>query len=103
MPGFQKKRVLLVDDAVVVRSALSLAIAQDRDLEVAGTAANGRLALAKYSSVRPDIILLDIEMPDMDGLATVRDSAQDRLQGPHHHVQQPYGTRRCRSPLRLFL
>jgi len=72
VPGFQKKRVLLVDDAVVVRSALSLAIAQDRDLEVAGTAANGRLALAKYSSVRPDIILLDIEMPDMDGLATVR-------------------------------
>ena len=72
MPAAQKKRVLLVDDAVVVRSALSIAIAQDRDLEVAGTAANGRLALAKFPSLKPDIVLLDIEMPDMDGLETVR-------------------------------
>ena len=72
MPAAQKKRVLLVDDAVVVRSALSIAIAQDRNLEVAGTAANGRLALAKFPSLKPDIVLLDIEMPDMDGLETVR-------------------------------
>jgi two-component system, chemotaxis family, protein-glutamate methylesterase/glutaminase len=72
LPALQKKRVLLVDDAVVVRSALSIAIAQDPDLEVAGTAANGRLALAKFPSLKPDIVLLDIEMPDMDRLATVR-------------------------------
>jgi two-component system, chemotaxis family, protein-glutamate methylesterase/glutaminase len=68
-----KKRVLLVDDAVVVRKALSLAIAQDRDLEVAGTAVNGRVALAKFPALKPDIILLDFEMPEMDGLATVRE------------------------------
>jgi two-component system, chemotaxis family, protein-glutamate methylesterase/glutaminase len=48
LPAAQKKRVLLVDHAVVVRSALSIAIAQDRDLEVAGTAANGRLALRNF-------------------------------------------------------
>jgi two-component system chemotaxis response regulator CheB len=69
----KKKRVLLVDDAVVVRKALSLAIAQDRDLEVAGTAVNGRVALAKFPSLKPDIVLLDFEMPEMDGLATVRE------------------------------
>lgn len=69
----KKKRVLLVDDAVVVRKALSLAIAQDRDLEVAGTAVNGRIALAKFPSLKPDIVLLDFEMPEMDGLATVRE------------------------------
>jgi two-component system, chemotaxis family, protein-glutamate methylesterase/glutaminase len=72
LPGVKKKRVLLVDDAVVVRSALSLAIAQDQDLEVAGTAVNGRIALAKFPTLKPDIVLLDIEMPEMDGLATVR-------------------------------
>ena len=73
MPEAKKKRVLLVDDAVVVRKALSLAIAQDPDLEVVGTAVNGRVALSKFSALKPDIILLDIEMPEMDGLETVRE------------------------------
>ncbi len=73
MPEAIKKRVLLVDDAVVARKALSLAIAQDLDLEVAGTAVNGRVALAKFPSLKPDIVLLDFEMPEMDGLATVRE------------------------------
>jgi two-component system chemotaxis response regulator CheB len=68
-----KKRVLLLDAAVLVRKALSLAIAQDPDLEVAGTAANGRIALVKFPSVKPDIVLLDFEMPETDGLATVRE------------------------------
>jgi two-component system chemotaxis response regulator CheB len=68
-----KKRVFLVDDAVVARSTLSLAIARDRDLEVAGTAVNGRVALAKFASLKPDLVLLDIEMPDIDGLETVRE------------------------------
>jgi two-component system chemotaxis response regulator CheB len=68
-----KKRVLLVDDAVVVRKALSLAIGRDPDLEVAATAVNGRVALAKFPTVKPDIVLLDFEMPEMDGLQTVRE------------------------------
>jgi two-component system, chemotaxis family, protein-glutamate methylesterase/glutaminase len=68
-----KKRVLLVDDGVVVRKVLSQAIAQDPVLEGAATAVNGRIALAKFQSVRPDIVLLDIEMPEMDGLETVRE------------------------------
>lgn len=72
MPQLKKKRVLIVDDAVVVRKTLTDAIAADSALEVAGTASNGRLALAKLPSLKPDIILLDIEMPEMDGLETVR-------------------------------
>jgi two-component system chemotaxis response regulator CheB len=67
-----KKRVLIVDDAVVVRKTLSDAIGSDSALEVAGTASNGRLALAKFPTLKPDIVLLDIEMPEMDGLETVR-------------------------------
>ncbi len=68
-----RKRVLLVDDAVVVRKALTVAIEKDPDLEVAGTAVNGRIALAKFPALKPDIVLLDIEMPEMDGLETVRE------------------------------
>jgi len=68
-----KKRVLLVDDAVVVRKALSVAIDQDPDLEVAGTAVNGRVGLAKFISLKPDIVLLDVEMPEMNGIEAVRE------------------------------
>lgn len=69
----KKKRILLVDDAVVVRKVLSQAISHDPDLEVAATAANGRLALTKFATVKPNLVLLDIEMPEMDGLETVRE------------------------------
>lgn len=68
-----KKRVLLVDDAVVVRTVLSQAIAEDPELEVGATAVNGRVGLAKFAALKPDIVLLDIEMPEMDGLETVRE------------------------------
>lgn len=73
MPEAAKKRVLLVDDAVVVRRTLSDAVSRDSALEVVGTASNGRIALAKFAALKPDIILLDIEMPEMDGLETVRE------------------------------
>jgi two-component system, chemotaxis family, protein-glutamate methylesterase/glutaminase len=68
-----KKRVLVVDDAVVVRKVLSKAIAEDPALEVVATAANGRIGLSKFTVTKPDIVLLDIEMPQMDGLETVRE------------------------------
>jgi two-component system chemotaxis response regulator CheB len=66
-----RKRVLIVDDAVVIRKALSDALSRDPDLEVVGTASNGRLALGKLQTLRPDVILLDIEMPEMNGLETI--------------------------------
>lgn len=72
MQPHTKKRVLIVDDAVVVRKTLSDALGRDPALEVAGTASNGRFALAKFPVLKPDIVLLDIEMPEMDGLETVR-------------------------------
>ena len=59
---------MIVDDAVVIRKALTDALARDPDLEVVGTASNGRLALAKLQTLCPDVILLDIEMPEMSGL-----------------------------------
>jgi two-component system, chemotaxis family, protein-glutamate methylesterase/glutaminase len=72
LPEAERKRILIVDDAIVVRKTLSEAIALDPALEVAGTATNGRIALEKFSDLKPDIVLLDVEMPEMDGLETVR-------------------------------
>ncbi len=66
-----KIRVLVVDDAVVVRSRVSKILSSDPELDVVGVAANGRIALAKIPQVNPDVIILDIEMPEMDGLQTL--------------------------------
>ncbi len=68
-----KIRVLVVDDAVVVRRLVSEVLASDADIEVAGTAANGKIALAKIPQVNPDLVTMDIEMPDMNGLETVKE------------------------------
>ncbi|MCI0539742.1 MAG: chemotaxis response regulator protein-glutamate methylesterase [Verrucomicrobiales bacterium] len=66
-----KIRVLIVDDAVVIRRLVSDCLAQDPDIEVVGTAADGQIALAKIGQVNPDLITLDIEMPTLDGLQTL--------------------------------
>jgi two-component system chemotaxis response regulator CheB len=66
-----KTRVLIVDDSVVIRRLISDALASEPTCELVGSAANGKIALAKISQVNPDIITMDIEMPEMDGLATL--------------------------------
>ena len=68
-----RARVLIVDDAVVIRRLLADTLAADPAIEVVGTAANGRIALAKLAQVTPDLVILDVEMPEMDGLATLRE------------------------------
>jgi two-component system chemotaxis response regulator CheB len=68
MPQIQ---IMIVDDSLVVRKALTNVLTTDPDLAIAGWASNGRLALAKLQTLRPDIILLDIEMPEMNGLETI--------------------------------
>ena len=68
-----KIRVLVVDDAVVMRKMITEVIARDPQIEVVGTAANGRIALQKIPQVNPDLITLDVEMPERDGLETLRE------------------------------
>ena len=63
--------IMIVDDSLVVRKVLTNVLSSDPDLAIAGWASNGRLALAKLETLRPDIILLDIEMPEMNGLETI--------------------------------
>lgn len=67
----RKIRVLIVDDSTVIRRLLSSALASVPEIEVVGTAPNGKIAIAKLSQLTPDVVTLDIEMPEMDGLATV--------------------------------
>jgi two-component system chemotaxis response regulator CheB len=66
-----KTRVLIVDDSVVVRQLVSRAVTAEPDLELAGTAASGETALQRLAELAPDVILLDLEMPGMDGLETL--------------------------------
>jgi two-component system chemotaxis response regulator CheB len=68
-----KLRVLVVDDAVVVRRLVSDALNADPELEVCGTASNGKLALDLLLQLAPDAVTLDVEMPELDGLSTLRE------------------------------
>lgn len=65
-------RVLVVDDSVVVRRLVTTALQADPELEVVGSAADGRIALAKIEQLGPDVVTLDVEMPIMDGLEALR-------------------------------
>lgn len=64
----QKLRVLVVDDTVVYRKVVSEVLAEIPGVEVVGTASNGKIAMNKIASLKPDILTLDIEMPEMNGI-----------------------------------
>jgi two-component system chemotaxis response regulator CheB len=70
-PG-ERIRVMVVDDSVVIRRLVTMALEHDPMLEVAGTASNGSIGLQRIPQFNPDVITLDIEMPDMDGLEMLR-------------------------------
>jgi len=72
MPPGRRTRVLIVDDSAVMRSLLRSVISSDPALEVAGGVADGKSALGIVDSLCPDLILLDVEMPVLDGLSTLR-------------------------------
>ncbi len=66
-----KIRVLIVDDSVVIRRILSDEMSKDPFIEIVGKAATGKIALAMIEQVKPDILTMDIEMPEMDGLTAM--------------------------------
>lgn len=71
LPG-ARIRVLVVDDSVVIRRLVTHALSEDPAMEVVGSASNGSIALARIPQLNPDVITLDIEMPEMDGLEVLR-------------------------------
>jgi len=75
-PG-ERIRVLVVDDSVVIRRLVTHALEEDPLIEVVGAASNGLLALQKIPQLNPTVLTLDIEMPEMDGLAVLRRVRQE--------------------------
>jgi two-component system, chemotaxis family, protein-glutamate methylesterase/glutaminase len=70
-PG-ERIRVMVVDDSVVIRRLVTQALEQDPVIEVVGTASNGVIGLQRIPQYNPDVMTLDIEMPDMNGLDMLR-------------------------------
>jgi two-component system, chemotaxis family, protein-glutamate methylesterase/glutaminase len=68
----ERVRVLVVDDSALMRKLIPMILERDPDIEVVGTAMDGAFALRKIAELQPDIVTLDLEMPRMDGLETLR-------------------------------
>jgi two-component system chemotaxis response regulator CheB len=79
----ERIRVMVVDDSVVIRRLVTQALEQDPSIEVVGSASNGAIGLRRISEFRPDVITLDIEMPDMNGMEMLR---RIRKEAPHLRV-----------------
>ena len=73
-------RILLVDDHAVVRQGLKAFLATEADIEVVGEAANGREAVEQVKRLKPDVVLMDLVMPQLDGIgatAEIKASSPD--------------------------
>ena len=66
-------RVLLVDDDHLMRAGLRAVLSTDASVEVVGEAGNGRAAVESARALRPDLVLMDVRMPDLDGIAATRE------------------------------
>jgi DNA-binding NarL/FixJ family response regulator len=68
-----KIRVLIADDHAIVREGICLLLARHKDIEVVGQATDGRQAVARVAELRPDVVLMDITMPEMNGLEATQE------------------------------
>ena len=75
----QVLRVLLADDQALVRNGFRLMLSVEDDLEVVGEAANGAVAVDQARSLHPDVVLMDVQMPVMDGIEATRVIAAEDL------------------------
>ena len=71
-------RVLLADDQALVRGGFRVILDSQADIEVVGEAADGKEAIRLTAELRPDVVLMDIRMPNMDGLEATRGSRPRR-------------------------
>ncbi len=94
MSARRRTRVLIADDHTIVRQGLRAILESERDIEVVGEAADGREAVRKVSSLRPDAIVLDISMPKMNGLEAteriVHESPRTKVVALTMHSSEEY-------------
>jgi DNA-binding NarL/FixJ family response regulator len=76
-------RILLADDHAVVRQGFKMILAEQPDMEIIGEAGNGREALALAESLKPDIVVMDVAMPELNGIEATRRMGES---APHARV-----------------
>lgn len=69
---FEPIRVMIIDDSSVVRRAVTEALSHDPDISIVGTASNGKIALQRIAQWSPEVLILDLEMPEADGFELLR-------------------------------
>ena len=67
--------VLIADDQALVRAGFRMILEAEQDIDVVGEAADGREAVAEARRLRPDVVLMDVRMPELDGIAATREIA----------------------------
>ena len=75
-------KVLIADDQSLVRSGFRMVLESADDLEVVGEAANGHQAISSARRLRPDVVLMDIRMPELDGIDATRRITEDTTIAP---------------------
>ena len=90
-------RVLVADDQALIRDSFRLLLDLEPDIEVVGEAGNGQEAVAQARQLQPDVVLMDVRMPVLDGLGATRALTRAGLAGPR---ADPDHLRRRRVPLR---
>jgi DNA-binding NarL/FixJ family response regulator len=66
-------RVLLVDDDALMREGLKAVLSSDEEIDIVGEASDGRAAVSSTRALRPDVVLMDVRMPDLDGISATRE------------------------------
>lgn len=74
-----KIRVLIVDDTILYRKIIKDILSEMADVEVVGSVSNGKIALSRIKSLKPDLLTLDVEMPVMDGIQTLEELQKQEL------------------------
>jgi len=77
-----KISVLIIDDSALMRNLISRLIERDTNLNVVGTAMNGRFGLIKIPRLNPDVIVLDLEMPEMNGIEFLKELQKSNIKIP---------------------
>ena len=75
----RKMRTLIVDDQLIQREVLRRMLRNETDIEIVGTPSNGREAVNSINQLQPDLVLMDVQMPELDGFGVVSEIGAERM------------------------